>query len=158
MAFLKRAVEFANERCFGTLGCQILIDPKTRKTHHQSFEERLAELRYGTIGVNAWSGVGFLLPNAAWGAFPGHPLHDAQSGIGVVHNALLFSKPQKTVVRGPFRPFPRTLGGGEFHTSPKPVWFVTHKQAAKAGRLLTEFEATRKVSLLPAIFAAALRG
>ena len=51
----------------------------------------IAALRYGTIAINAWTGVGYLTPRATWGAFPGHTLDDIQSGIGVVHNALLLA-------------------------------------------------------------------
>ncbi len=151
-------MEFANEKLFGTLGCQLVIHPSTHRAHAQTLDQAIADLRYGTIGLNVWSGVGFLLSNVVWGAFPGHPLNDAQSGIGAVHNALLFDKPQKSVVRGPFKPFPRTLTSGVLHGSPKPLWFVTHKKAHKGAELLTRFEATRKVSLIPPLFAAALTG
>ncbi|WP_353647696.1 hypothetical protein ABLG96_12405 [Nakamurella sp. A5-74] len=34
-----------------------------------------------------------------------------QSGIGSVHNTLLLQDPERTIVRGPFRPFPRSLAG-----------------------------------------------
>jgi aldehyde dehydrogenase (NAD(P)+) len=156
--FLDKAVDFANERTFGTLGCQILIHPATRKKLGQRFEDALARLRYGTIGVNAWSGVGFLLARGAWGAFPGHPLHDAQSGIGVVHNSLLFDKPQKTVIRAPFAPFPRSALLGEAHFEPKPFYYVTHKTADRVGELLVHFEADKSFLKLPGLFAAALRG
>lgn len=156
--FLDKAVDFANERTFGTLGCQILIHPATRKKLGQRFEDAIARLRYGTIGINAWSGVGFLLARGAWGAFPGHPLHDAESGIGVVHNALLFDKPQKTVIRAPFAPFPRSALLGEAHFEPKPFYYVTHKTADRVGELLIDFEADKGFLKLPALFAAALRG
>lgn len=156
--FLDKAVDFANERTFGTLGCQILIHPKTRKKLGQRFEDAIARLRYGTIGINAWSGVGFLLARGAWGAYPGHELHDAQSGIGVVHNALLFDKPQKTVIRAPFAPFPRSALLGEAHFEPKPFYYVTHRSADKVGELLVDFEADKGFAKLPRLFAAALRG
>lgn len=156
--FLKNAVTFSNEKLYGTLGCQMVIHPWTQSKHKDAFEQAIADLRYGTIGVNAWSGVGFLIPNAMWGAFPGHPLNDVQSGIGVVHNGYLFDKPEKTVVYAPFQPFPRTLAIGQLHMSPKPMWFVTHSKGAIAGKYLTEFEATRNVTLIPPLFWAALTG
>lgn len=156
--FLRAAVQFANEELMGTLGAQLVVHPDTERDHAGALDLALADLRYGSIGVNVWSGAGFLLPNAAWGAYPGHTLSDVQSGIGVVHNALLFDKPLKTVVRGPFRPFPRTVLSGQLHISPKPLWFVTHKGAERAGELLTRFEVTRDVSLIPPLFLAALSG
>lgn len=156
--FLDKAVAFCNDRLTGTLSSQLIIHPTTERRHKAAFDRAIGELRFGAIGINAWSGVAFLLPFASWGAFPGHTLDDVQSGIGVVHNALLFDKPQKTVVRGPFQPFPRTLGRGQFHTSPKPLWFVTNKKADQVAEQLTKFEATRNVTLIPGLFAAALQG
>lgn len=155
-SFLGAAVTFANEKLMGTLGAQLLIHPETARALGPRLEQAIADLRYGTIGVNAWCGVGFLIPTAAWGAFPGHPLEDIQSGRGVVHNALLLEKTQKTVVRAPFSPFPRALFNGELHMSPMPPWFVTNKHAATLGRLLADFEANPSFLKLPAIFAQAL--
>ncbi|WP_053238275.1 aldehyde dehydrogenase family protein [Sandaracinus amylolyticus] len=157
-SFLARAVTFANERLMGTLGAQILVHPATQRAHRAAIERAITDLRYGTIAVNAWSGVGFLLANASWGAFPGHTLEDIQSGRGVVHNAMLLERTEKTVVRGPFAPFPRSLLLGERHTSPKPPWFVTHRRSDRVGALLTQFEAAPSWRKLPAIFAAALSG
>jgi len=136
----------------------MLVHPATYKQASTAVEQAIADLRYGTIGVNVWSGVGFLLPYGSWGAYPGHTIQDVSSGIGVVHNAMLFDKTQKTVVRGPFAPFPRALTLGEIHMSPKPPWFVTHRKAHVVGRLLTRFEAEPSVGKLPAIFIAALSG
>jgi len=121
-------------------------------------DDALARMRYGTVGVNVWSGGGFLLPQAAWGAFPGHTRTDIQSGSGVVHNALLFDRPQKTVFRGPFAPFPRALASGERHLAVKPPWFVTNRTAAVTAERLTRFAADPSPLKLPALFASALRG
>ena len=156
--FLAKAVTFANEKLMGTLGAQILIHPTTVAELGPKFEDAIAALKYGTIGINTWSGVGFLLSTVAWGAYPGHPIHDIQSGRGVVHNALLLDETQKSIVRAPFAPFPRGLGTGQVHVSPKPPWFVTNKNSARLGRLLSEFEVAPSVLKLPAIFAAALTG
>lgn len=102
--FLRAAVTFANDRLHGTLGVNLIIHPRTIAELGPVFEDLIAELRYGTIAINAWTGVGYLNPRATWGAFPGHTHDDVQSGIGVVHNALLLDRPQKTVVRGPSGP------------------------------------------------------
>jgi acyl-CoA reductase-like NAD-dependent aldehyde dehydrogenase len=157
-AFLDAAVDFCNERLAGTLGMSILIHPKTIAELGPRFEDAIARLRYGTVGINAWSGVGFLIAQAAWGAFPGHERADIQSGTGVVHNALLFEKPQKTVVTAPFAPFPRSILAGEFHTSPRPPWFVTNQRSEATMQLLTRFAADPSPLKLPGIFASALRG
>ena len=78
--WLDRAVDFCNDEVVGTLGITILIHPRTLKDLGDRFWDAIARLRYGTIGVNAWSGVGFLLAQGAWGAFPGHERQDIQSG------------------------------------------------------------------------------
>lgn len=157
--FLSKAIEISNERLRGTLGANILIDPKTAKAlGRERFDQLLADLRYGTIAVNAWTGVGYLTPTATWGAFPGHPLDDVQSGRGVVHNALLLANPERTIVRGPFRPYPRSILGGELSLTPKPAWFVNNKTAATTSQRLVAFSAAPSWRKLPGVFASALRG
>lgn len=156
--FLRTAVATANESFVGTLGINIVADPATIKELGDALDTAIADLRYGTIAVNAWTAVGYLTPTATWGAFPGHTLDDVQSGIGVVHNAWLIEKPERTVVRGPFRPSPRSFVRGELSMSPKPPWFVNNKTAATTGRRLAKFAGAPSPSKLPGIFASALRG
>ncbi|UJH70156.1 aldehyde dehydrogenase family protein [Ornithinimicrobium sp. INDO-MA30-4] len=156
--FLAHAIDASNEHLHGTLGANIIMDPKTKKAIGPSLEALVARLRYGTIGVNAWTALGFLSPRATWGAFPGHTPEDVQSGIGVVHNALLLDDVERTVVSGPFRPLPRSLMGGELSISPKPPWFVNNTTAATTARRLTAFAAKPQWRKFPAIFASALRG
>jgi aldehyde dehydrogenase (NAD(P)+) len=155
--FLDAAVQTANNDFAGTLGANIIADPKTIKELGPGFLEAIAELRYGTIGINAWTGLGFLTPAARWGAFPGATVSDVQSGVGIVHNSLLLDDPERTVVRGPFRPFPRSFAHGELTLFPKPPWFVTARSAATTGRLLSGFAAGPSWGKLPAIFLSAFR-
>lgn len=156
--YLTRASQFANEQLTGTLGANVLAHPKVMKRMGREFEEFLASLRYGTIAVNTWTGVGFLTATATFGAFPGHTYDDVQSGIGTVHNALLIDRAERTVVRGPFRPIHRSLTTGQWSISPKPPWFVSNRTAATTGRLLVKFVGKPSVFKLPRIFASALRG
>ncbi|MWB96985.1 aldehyde dehydrogenase family protein [Agromyces seonyuensis] len=155
--FLDTAIEASNRDLVGTLGANVVIDPRTKRSMGPGFREAIAELRYGTIGINAWTGVGYLTATAPWGAFPGHTLDDIQSGRGVVHNALLLDATERTVVTGPFRPFPRSFAGGEFALFPKPPWFVTARSAATTGRRLAGFAAKPGWLKMPAVFAAAFR-
>jgi len=156
-AFFNAAVETVNRDFLGTLGANILGMPSTIRRLGAGFEQAVAHLRYGTIAINAWTGVGFLSAAAPWGAFPGHTLSDVQSGIGVVHNALLLDDVERTVVRGPFRPFPHSIVHGEWALLPKPPWFVSARSGALTARLLTEFAARPSVRKLPGILAAAFR-
>ena len=155
--FLDTAVETANHDFLGTLGANILGLPGTIRRLGSGFEQAVARLRYGTIAINAWTGVGFLSAAAPWGAFPGHTLANVGSGIGVVHNALLLDEVERTVVRGPFRPFPRSLLHGDWALLPKPPWFVSARSGALTARLLTEFAADPTARKLPRILAAAFR-
>jgi len=155
--FFDDAIDTANRELLGTLGANIIAAPKDIKAMGAGFRESLVALRYGTIAINAWTGVGFLSATAPFGAFPGHTLDDVQSGRGFVHNALLIREPERTVVRGPFRPFPRSFAHGEFALFPKPPWFVTSRSAAKTGRLLSDFAARPSVGRMLAVFLAAFR-
>lgn len=156
--WLDRAVDFCNERLMGTLGMTILIHPHTLRQLGERFWDAVARLRYGTVGVNVWSGAGFLMAQGTWGAFPGHTRDDIQSGVGVVHNAYLFDKPQKTVLQGPFAPFPRSLLLGETHTAPTPLYFVTNETAETTARRATRFAADPGPLKLASVVASAVRG
>jgi aldehyde dehydrogenase (NAD(P)+) len=156
--FLNAAVGFANDTLWGTLGVTLLIHPRTMKELGPCLDDAIAKLRFGCIGVNAWIAAGFLLAEAPWGAYPGHPRNDIRSGSGAAHNSLLFDKPQKTVVRQPFYPFPRNLMHGEMHISPKPAWFITHRREHDVGKRFTRYEARPGWRHLPGLFLAALRG
>ncbi len=157
-AFVDAAVRFANSELHGSLGASIVIHPETRAELGERFDHAVARLRYGAIGVNVWSGMGFLLPRATWGAFPGATLQNVGSGRGIVHNALMFERAERTVLTGPFRPFHRAWRGGEFHLAPKPPWFVTHETAHRTAAGLTAFAADGSIRHLPTIVSSALRG
>jgi len=146
--FLERAVAFANDRLWGTLNATILAAPGSGRDREigAAIERAIGALRYGTVSINHWAAVGFGLVVTPWGAFPGHDLYDIQSGVGVVHNTLMFSRVQKTVLRAPFRVWPT------------PVWFVTHRRArALAGKLIG-FEAAPSAWKAAGIVWSALRG
>ncbi len=157
--YLKAAIEYANDRLHGTLGGNILIHPKTIKAiGKQRFEQIIGEFHYGTVAINAWSGLGFSLTVTPWGAFPGHTLEDVQSGIGTVHNTFMFDSSERTVVQAPWRPFPRSYLAGEWTMLPKPPWFVTNKMAQKVGKAMTQFQYKPSFLKLPALIMAAIRG
>lgn len=145
-AFLEAATRFANDDCWGSLSCMMLIHPDTAKLHGRALDAAIAGLRYGGIGVNVWAGVIYGLVLPTWGAFPGHPLEDIRSGRGVVHNALLLDHPQKSVVRAPFR------------ITPTPAWFPDHKTLNALGEIMTDFEAAPSMLKLPFLLPVALRG
>ncbi len=147
--YIDRAVAFANQHLWGSLNVTILVHPDSLKDTAiaEALEQAVANLRYGTVGVNYWAGAGFTLGTTTWGAFPGHEIQNIQSGTGVVHNTLMFSRPQKSVLRGPFR------------SVPTPPWFVTHgRNASKLFPRLVAFEAAPSLIKVPGILWAAIRG
>jgi len=157
-AFLRAAIDWANGELHGTLGANILIHPATlRRIGRRQFDQIIAGLRYGTIAVNGWTGIGFLMAQTPWGAFPGHTPEDVQSGIGVVHNTLMLDAAECSVIRAPWAPFPRGLRYG-LSLLPRPPWFITHRRARVVGRLLTDFVASPAVGKLPRLLLATLRG
>lgn len=160
-AFLDAAVAYANDELQGTLGANLLIDPATEKSLGTGFERAIADLRYGSIAINGWTAFGFITPTLTWGAFPGSTIADVGSGIGVVHNALLLDAVERSVIRGPFRPFPRSLpganGGGRLTILPKPPWFVSARTGADVSEGLTRFRANGGAALLVKTLLKALR-
>ncbi|WP_329407144.1 aldehyde dehydrogenase family protein [Nocardia vinacea] len=156
--FARAAAATANDEFVGTLGVNVIAHPATIRALGAAFDELVEQLHYGTIAINAWTGAGFLTAAATWGAYPGHTIDDVQSGIGVVHNAFLIDRPERTIVRGPFRPAPRSVLHGEWSLTPKPPWFVNNTTAATTGRRLAAFAGAPGWGKLPGIFASALRG
>jgi acyl-CoA reductase-like NAD-dependent aldehyde dehydrogenase len=149
VAYIDRAVAFANENVWGTLNATLLVHPASLKDPlvAQAVERAVAGLRYGSIGVNYWAGISYAIGTTTWGAFPGHPLWDIQSGNGVVHNTLMFARPQKSVLRAPFR------------SVPTPTWFAS--ESAKGSKVfpkLVQFEASPSPLKVPGILWSALRG
>ena len=144
--FLEQAVAFANDACWGTLSCIVLIHPATREEHAAELDRAVAKLRYGSVAINCWAGVAYGLVSTTWGAFPGHTPRDIQSGVGVVHNGYLFDFPEKSVVTAPFRIWPT------------PAWFADHKNLARQGRELLRMEAQPSWGQVLRVAAHAIRG
>jgi acyl-CoA reductase-like NAD-dependent aldehyde dehydrogenase len=144
--FLARAVEFANDACWGTLSCALLVDDATARRYRAELDAAVDALRYGGVGVNAWPGALYGLVSPTWGAFPGHPPEDIRSGAGVVHNTYLLDRPEKSVLYAPFR------------IRPKPAWFADHRNLASLGERLFAYEAAPSWPRFARVAAAGLRG
>ena len=146
-AFVDAATSFCNDVVWGTLGATLIVSPASQKDHAvaEAVDRAVADLRYGSIGVNIWHGLSFAMGCTTWGAYPGHPRTDIQSGTGVVGNAAMFDRPQKSVVRGPFR------------SRPKPPWFATAPEAYDVMRRFVAFEAEPSAARIPGLLLAAMR-
>jgi hypothetical protein len=88
----------------------------------------------------------YALASPTWGAFPGHPNTDIQSGAGVVHNTFMLDYPQKSVVRAPFR------------IRPAPAWFFDHKNLLGLGKSLLHLETSPGVGNFVATALAGMKG
>ncbi len=118
-AFLRRAVDFANERLAGTL-CAAVTHParfRSRASNERLLQDAVNELRYGVVAINHWPGLMYAMMSPPWGGFPGSTLANAQSGIGWVHNTFLLEGVEKSVLEGPLTIYP------------KPPWFPSHPRA-----------------------------
>jgi acyl-CoA reductase-like NAD-dependent aldehyde dehydrogenase len=146
--FIGRAVTFCNDVVWGTLSATIIVHPSVLRDRVTGplVEQAVADLRYGSIGVNLWHAMSFAFATTVWGAYPGHPVTDIQSGSGFVGNAYLFARPQKSVVRGPFR------------STPEPAWFATTKHGSAIMRQLLAFEAAPSWAKIPRLLRTALKG
>jgi len=144
--FIDRAVDFVNGTLWGTLAATILIHPKSLLDPEivASLERALTNLRYGTISINEAIVMAYFPGTAPWGGFPGHDIYDVQSGIGVINNYLMFDRPQKTVMRGPF-----------IKSDPN---LVTFKHSVEFGKKYTHYLAEPSIWKLLSMLWTLLRG
>ena len=146
--FLDKAVEFVNERLWGTLAATLVVHPKSLKDPciHEAVERAVTRLRYGTVAVNGFHGLSFNFASPPWGAYPGSTLDNIQSGSGFVHNTLMLEGIEKAVLRCPVTSFP------------KPAYFPSHRTTHKLMRNLVAMEANANWAKVPGIVFAAMRG
>jgi len=98
--FGKTASTFCNEYLFGTLSGSVTSPPSLLED--EGVETLIAEMRYGSLGVNVWGGLNYLAQGCGqWGAFPGETLDSVQSGIGKIGNLMAMPDYEKFVMRSP---------------------------------------------------------
>jgi acyl-CoA reductase-like NAD-dependent aldehyde dehydrogenase len=146
--YLERAVDFANDRLWGTLSATVVVHPSTLKDTRlgPAVERAIGRLRYGAVAVNAWSGMLFSFASPPWGAYPGATLANIQSGTGWVHNTPMLEGIEKVVLRHPVT------------IMPKPASFPSHRTVHVMMRKLTALEERSSWARVPGVVAAAMRG
>jgi aldehyde dehydrogenase (NAD(P)+) len=146
--FLDRAVDFANNRLWGTLSADIVVHPKSLKDPRiaQALERAIARLRYGAVTVNSWSGFIFAFGSPPWGAHPSSTPADIQSGNAWVHNTSMLEGIEKAVLRHPLT------------IVPKPATFPSHRTAHRVMERITVLEERAAWSKVPGVVMAAMRG
>ncbi len=144
--FLRTAVEFCNERLYGTLSASLTCPDLFRKRQRRLLEEQIDRLRYGAVCINQWAGLVYALMTPPWGGAPGATLTKIQSGRGSVHNLYFLDQFDKTVFAGPLCNFP------------KPIWSPTHTQAENVAWKLLHLYLHPSPLKLPGLFTSALLG
>lgn len=147
LEYLQQAVGFVNERVWGNLSAAMIVHPKILGDRHlgPAVERAITQLRYGTVGVNTWPGLGFSLGVVPWGAHPSSSLRDIQSGRGWVHNTAMLEEVEKTVLRHPIT------------TQLKPGYTAAHRTAHLLFRRLAAVERGQGWTGLPGVLDAARR-
>ena len=141
--FSLNSIEYVNNELWGNLGVTVLIKNHKKKNNELILNNYVENLKYGTVAINEWSALGFVIPTLPWGGYPGNRDNDIQSGQGYVHNSFLFESPQKGIVYSRFRLSPLI----------DPPWFVTNKKAHRIFKNLTYYQATKsKLNLIKLIF------
>ena len=148
VAFLDKAVEFANSRLWGTLNATLVVHPSSQKDPavHPAFERAIARLRYGTVAINTFPGLSFVFGSPPWGAYPGSGLDNIQSGTGFVHNTPMLPGIEKAVIRAPLTVFP------------KPAFLCCHRTGQTVLRRLVAMEETASWAKVPGVVWAAMQG
>jgi acyl-CoA reductase-like NAD-dependent aldehyde dehydrogenase len=143
--FLERAVEFSNRTLWGTLCATLIVHPESLHDPDiaKAVDRAFAGLRYGTVSTNILAYYSAYLMGTPWGAFPGSEINDIQSGTGKTFNTLMFARPEKSVVRAPFKRLEPTE--------------VLSKHAVELCKRLAEFEATPSFRKLTSLGLVALR-
>ncbi|WP_251359160.1 aldehyde dehydrogenase family protein [Kangiella sp. TOML190] len=98
--FLPKATEFCNEKLHGSLGCMLIIDDKTQKSHQASLDMAINDLQYGGIAVNTIPPFVFLSPYLTWGG--NEHGKELVSGSGNFGNLLGYKNIEKSVLYDKF--------------------------------------------------------
>ena len=143
--FANKAIDYCNDELWGNLGVSVIIKDHDRKFNKHITNLYIDKLNYGTVAINEWAAIGYIIPQLPWGGFPGNRDNDIQSGQSVVHNSMLFESPLKGVVNTKFR----------ISKLIDPPWFVTNKKARRLFRNLTYYQINNSnINFLKLIFAA----
>ena len=143
--FANKAIDYCNDELWGNLGVSVIIKDHDRKFNKHITNLYIDKLNYGTVAINEWAAIGYIIPQLPWGGFPGNRDNDIQSGQSVVHNSMLFESPLKGIVNTKFR-ISRLID---------PPWFVTNKKARRLFKNLTYYQINNtNINFLKLIFAA----
>ena len=142
-SFTNNSVDYVNNELWGNLGVTVLIKDSNKKRNYEVVENYKQNLKYGTIAINEWAAIAFIIPTLPWGGYPGNKDNDIQSGQGFVHNSYFFESPLKGIVETNFR----------FSRFVDPPWFVNNKKAHRLFKNLTYYQANNsKINFIKLLF------
>jgi aldehyde dehydrogenase (NAD(P)+) len=143
--YSNKAIDYCNKELWGNLGVSIIMKDHNRKLNSHILNNYIEKLEYGTVAVNEWAAIGYIIPQLPWGGYPGNKDNNIQSGQSIVHNTMLFESPLKGVVETKFR-ISRLID---------PPWFITNKKSRRLFKNLTYFQINNsKINLLKVGFSA----
>ena len=144
--FLDRAVKFVNRTVWGTLSATLVVSGQSLsdKAVGAAAERAIGDLRYGTVALNVPGVWGLYTMVGPWGGFPGSDISEIQSGVGRVGNFLMLHRPEKTLIKAPFK------------NRPNP-FLSTAKDLHIFSKKLAEFENEPNYWRLPGLFWSAFR-
>ncbi|MBL1320925.1 MAG: aldehyde dehydrogenase [Methylophaga sp.] len=146
--FLERAVDFVNNKLWGSLTANFIIHPASMKDPNirKAIERAITKLNYGVVTINGFNGIEFISGVAPWGAHPGSEKTNIQSGQGWVHNTLMLEGIEKAVLRFPLVAFP------------KPPWHSSNRVAHKIMPKLMHLENNPSWTKLPGVIFTVMQG
>ncbi len=143
--FSNKAIDYCNNDLWGNLGVSVIMKDHNKNLNSHILENYIEKLEYGTVAINEWAAIGYIIPQLPWGGFPGNKDNDIQSGKSIVHNSMLFESPLKGVVQTKFR-ISRIID---------PPWFITNRKSRRLFKNLTYFQINNsKINLLKLGFSA----
>ena len=142
-SFANNSINYVNNELWGNLGATVLIKDSKKKRNLELVENYKNNLNYGTIAINEWAAIAFIIPTMPWGGYPGNKDNDIQSGQGFVHNSFFFESPLKGIVETNFR----------FSKFIDPPWFVNNRKAHRLFKNLTYYQANNsKINFIKLLF------
>ena len=143
--FSNKAIDYCNNDLWGNLGVSVIMKDHDKNLNSDILENYIEKLEYGTVAINEWAAIGYIIPQLPWGGFPGNKDNDIQSGKSIVHNSMLFESPLKGVVQTKFR----------ISKIIDPPWFITNRKSRRLFKNLTYFQINNsKINLLKLGFSA----
>ena len=133
--YARNVIKYCNDTLWGNLGATVIFKKYKNKKYKHITDLYINKLKYGTVAINEWSAIGFIIPTLPWGGFPGNKDNDIQSGQDFVHNSLFFESAQNGIVYSKFR----------MSNIIDPLWFVTNKKGKKVFKNLTYFQIDKTI-------------